>query len=242
MDNNKENKKEYVEEGRKEKVSNTFKVAMITMISTLLLIAILLILVLLGMKRCAPNNSRGSSSESINTERNNKISDVFMSVVKKQMVTFGFDNDELKEVNLVAYKDNYPTSFDLNITVSSDTKVYYYYVENVTYPSNKDGYDNFVSYLLLDSTSHSLVGSIDLTSLEKSEASFNTSKSSYKAVISKDISDNKYLSGFAYEDNSFFIYQKRLISEGNDPLNGVGDQKISNDSPLFDYYRGLIAA
>lgn len=241
MDNdNKENKKEYLEDN-KEKKHSTIKVVFISVISTLLIVAIILLLTLLGLKKCSSSNNKNNSELPIDTERNNKISDVFKDIVNKQMIFDGYDADTLKSVNVVAYQDNYPSNFNLNIVISSESKVYYYYASDVNYPSDKNGYDNFVSYLLKEDNNHILDGNISLSVLDKTNASFNTSKSSYKAVISKDIGDNKYLSGFTYEDNSFFIYQKRLLTEGEDPFTGVGDQKISNGSPLFDYYRGLLA-
>ena len=240
MDNdNKGNKKEYVE-GRQEKMSSTFKVAMITVISTLLIIAILLLLLLFGMKKCQ-GNTNSSSEPPIDIERNNKITDVFKDIVKKQMVTFGFDEDELKNVNAVTYEDNYPTSFDLNITVNSDTKVYYYYIDDCSYPSSGDEYTNFVEYLLLDTTSHTLAGDITLTSLEKVDGSINTTEIAYKAVLAKDATDALYLSGFKYRDNSFFVFQKEGL-DCEEAFLGDGDQKISDDSPLFDSYRGLLAS
>ena len=239
--NNKENKKEYLEDN-KEKKHSTIKVVVISVISTLLIVAIILLLTLLGLKKCSSSNNKNNSELPIDTERNNKISDVFKDIVNKQMIFDGYDADTLKSVNVVAYQDNYPSNFNLNIVISSESKVYYYYASDVNYPSDKNGYDNFVSYLLKEDNNHILDGNISLSVLDKTNASFNTSKSSYKAVISKDAGDNKYLSGFTYEDNSFFIYQKRLLTEGEDPFTGVGDQKISNDSPLFDYYRGLIIA
>ena len=241
MDNdNKENKKEYLEDN-KEKKHSTIKVVFISVISTLLIVAIILLLTLLGLKKCSSSNNKNNSELPIDTERNNKISDVFKDIVNKQMIFDGYDADTLKSVNVVAYQDNYPSNFNLNIVISSESKVYYYYASDVNYPSDKNGYDNFISYLLKEDNNHILDGNISLSVLDKTNASFNTSKSSYKAVISKDIGDNKYLSGFTYEDNSFFIYQKRLLTEGEDPFTGVGDQKISNGSPLFDYYRGLLA-
>ena len=240
-----EEKKQQSQQKEKEqdKKKYTLKVVITTVIATLLLIAILLLCVLFGLKNCSGHSKDNTSSElSIDTERNNKITDVFKDIVNKQMTFDGYDADELKSVVAITYEDSYPTKFNLNIIVNSDSKVYYYYASDVNYPDNKDGYDNFVSYLLKEDNNHILDGNISLSVLDKTNASFNTSKSSYKAVISKDIGDNKYLSGFTYEDNSFFIYQKRLLTEGEDPFNGVGDQKVSSDSPLFDYYRGLIAA
>ena len=240
MDKEKKNKQQEGNLERQEKMSSTFKVAMITVISTLLIIAILLLLILFGMKRCQSNTTSGSSEQPIDTERNNKITDVFKDIVKKQMVTFGYDEDELKDVNVVSYEDNYPTSFDLNIAISSDTKVYYYYSSNVQYPDSKDGYDNFVSYLLLDSTSHNLSGDVTLTSLEKVNGSINTTETAYKAVVGKDTTDAFYLSGFKYKDNSFFVFQKEGL-DCEEAFLGDGDQKISSGDQLFDYYRGLLA-
>ena len=237
--NKKHNKKEYVE-GRQEKMSSTFKVAMITVISTLLIIAILLLLLLFGMKKCQ-GNTNSSSEQPIDTERNNKITEVFKDIVEKKMQFDAYDADELKSVAAVTYKDNYPTSFDLNIIVSSETKVYYYYSSNVQYPDNKDGYDNFVSYLLLDTTSRALAGDITLTSLEKVDASINITESAYKAVFAKDITDALYFSGFKYKDNSFFVFQKEGL-DCEEAFLGDGNQKISSNDQLFDYYRGLLAA
>lgn len=224
-----------------DKKKYTLKVVITTVIATLLLIAILLLCVLFGLKNCSGHSKDISSSElPIDTERNNKITEVFKDIVNKQMTFDGYDADELKSVVAITYEDSYPTKFGLNIIVNSDSKVYYYYAEDVNYPDNKDGYDNFVSYLLKEDNNHILDGDISLSALDKSEATFDTSKETYKVVVSKDVGDNKYLSGFTYEDNSFFIYQKRLISEGNDPFIGVGDQKISKNDLLYDYYQGLL--
>ena len=234
MDN--QNKKQQPKEERQEKMSSTFKVAMTTVVVTLLLIAILLLLILFGMKKCASNNQSGTSSEQpIDAETNAKINKSFLDMVERQMFFDGYDTDELKSVVAVSYKDE-ETTFDINIIASSDTKVYFYYGEDVNKTENVD----FVSYLLDYDTNQALDGNVSLALLDKTTDSINTSKTSYKAVVSKDASDNKYASGFTYEDNCFFIYQKRLITEGNDPFTGVGDQKISSGESLFDYYHGLL--
>ena len=233
-----EKKSNQPKEERQEKMSSTFKVAMTTAIITLLLIAILLLLILFGMKKCQGNAQGSISSEQpIDTETNAKINKLFLDIVERQMFFDGYDTDELKSVVAVSYQDD-ATTFDINIIASSDTKVYFYSGEDVNKTENVD----FVSCLLDYDTNQALDGNISLALLDKTSDSINTSKTSYKAVMSKDASYNKYLSGFTYEDNSFFIYQKRLITEGNDPFVGVGDQKISSGDLLFDYYRGLLAA
>ena len=224
-------------EERQEKMSSTFKVAMTTAIVTLLLIAILLLLILFGMKKCQGNTQGSISSEQpIDTETNAKINKSFLDIVERQMSFDGFDADELKSVVAITYEDG-ATTFDINIIARSDTKVYFYYGEDVNKTENVD----FVSYLLDYDTNQALDGNVSLALLDKTTDTINTSKASYKAVVSKDAGDNTYVSGFTYEGNSFFIYQKRLITEGNDPFTGVGDQKIDG-APLYDYYRGLLVA
>lgn len=237
MDKGKKNKQQEGNPKRQNKMSSTFKVAMITAITTLLLIAILLLLILFGMKKCQGNTQGNSSSEQpIDTETNAKINKSFLDIVGKQMTLDGYDADELKSVVAVSYKDE-ETTFNINIIASSESKVYFYYGEDVNKTENVD----FVSYLLDYDTNQALDGNVSLALLDKTTDSINTSKKSYKAVVSKDAGDNKYASGFTYEDNSFFIYKKRLITEGNNPFVDVGDQKISSGDLLFDYYRGLLA-
>ena len=239
MDDNKENKREELEEEQdKSKGSNTLKVVVTTVIATLLLVAIILLLVLFGLKNCSGKGNGGqtSSEQPIDTETNAKINKSFLDIVERQMFFDGYDADELKSVVAVSYEDS-STTFDINIVASSDTKVYFYYGDDVNKTENVD----FVSYLLGYDTTQALDGNVSLALLDKVDSSINTSKTTYKGVISKTASNDKYLSGFSYADNSFFIYQKRLITEGNDPFAGVGDQKISFGEPLFDYYRGLLA-
>ena len=237
MDKEKKKKQQEGNPERQEKMSSTFKVAMITAITTLLLIAILLLLILFGMKKCQGNTQGNSSSEQpIDTEINAKINKSFLDIVERQMFFDGYDTDELKSVVAVSYKDQ-ETTFDINVIASSDTKVYFYSGEDVNKTENVD----FVSYLLDYDTNQALDGNVSLALLDKTNDTINTFKTSYKAVVSKDAGDNKYLSGFTYEDNSFFIYQKRLLTEGVEPFTGVGDQRIQKGDPLFDYYRGLLA-
>ena len=132
------------EEKEQDKKKYTLKVVITTVIATLLLIAILLLCVLFGLKNCSGHSKDNTSSElPIDTERNNKITEVFKDIVNKQMTFDGYDADTLKSVNVVAYQDNYPSKFNLNIVISSESKVYYYYASDVNYPSDKNGYDNF---------------------------------------------------------------------------------------------------
>ena len=233
----KQNKQEVKEENSGES-KKTLKTVIISVICTLLFVVLLLLLVILCLKNCSGKGSSGqtSSEQPIDTETNAKINKSFLDIVERQMFFDGYDTDELKSVVAVTYEDS-ATTFDINIIASSDAKVYFYYGEDVNKTENVD----FVSYLLDYDTNQALDGNVSLALLDKVDSSINTSKTTFKGVISKTASNDKYLSGFSYADNSFFIYQKRLITEGNDSFTGVGDQKISSGDLLFDYYRGLLA-
>ena len=235
-----EEKKHNKQEGKEEnsgESKKTLKTVVISVICTLLFVVLFLLLVILCLKNCSGKGSSGqtSSEQPIDTETNAKINKSFLDIVERQMFFDGYDADELKSVVAVSYKDE-TTTFDINIIASSDAKVYFYYGEDVNKTENVD----FVSYLLDYDTNQALDGNVSLALLDKVDSSINTSKTTYKAIVSKTASDDKYLSGFSYADNSFFIYQKRLITEGVDPFTGEGDQKISLGEPLYDYYRGLL--
>ena len=238
MEEEKKQNKQEVKEEKQEESKKTLKTVVISVICTLLFVILLLLLVILCLKNCSGKGNSGqtSSEQPIDTETTAKINKSFLDIVKRQMFFDGYDTDELTSVVAVTYEDS-ETTFDINIIACSESKVYFYYADDV----NKGENINFVSYLLEHDTNQALDGDITLSFLEKSNAPIETSKSSYKGVISKSASDDKYLSGFTYEEDSFFIYQKRLITEGQDPFTGVGDQKISSGEPLYDYYRGLLA-
>ena len=237
MEEGKKQNKQEVKEEKQEESKKTLKTVVISVICTLLFVVLLLLLVILCLKNCSGKGSSGpsSSEQPIDTETNAKINKSFLDIVERQMFFDGYDADELKSVVAVTYQDD-ATTFDINIIASSDTKVYFYYGEDVNKTENVD----FVSYLLDYDTNQALDGNVSLALLDKVDSSINTSKTTYKGVISKTASNDKYLSGFSYADNSFFIYQKRLITEGVDPFTGEGDQKISLGEPLYDYYRGLL--
>lgn len=66
-----------------------------------------------------------------------------MKIVSNQLSADGFDEDLLTNVIAVTYTDS-QTSFNLNIEVRSEMKVYYYRLSNHPY----SGFDNYVPYLL----------------------------------------------------------------------------------------------
>lgn len=112
----------------------------------LFFIVILLLFVLFGLKKCNKGISGSRSSNSPTNKYDydaNKIDEVFKGIVKNQLLVDGFDDDTLTDVISATYSDTV-TSFNLNIEVRSDAKVYYYRLSNYPY----SGFDNFVPYLL----------------------------------------------------------------------------------------------
>lgn len=206
------------------------------------LIIILLLLILLGLKKCNKDNNGSlpnSSSEpdsSIKYDYDaDKVDDLFKKIVSNQLSTDGFDGNPLTNVIAVTYIDN-QTSFNLNIEVRSATKVYYYQLSNHPY----SGFDNFVPYLLsLDlNTKLSLnEGSISLDTYLPTLETITTDKQC-KYLISSNMSGaDKYFSGYYHQDNQYYIYQHQKLT--SNPFGGEANQVIGLDSPLYRYYQSL---
>ena len=155
-----ENKKNTKEE-KQEENKKTLKTVIISVICTFLFIIILLLLILLGLKKCArvPDNSGLSSSEQPSGPKYDydtvSLNDKFKAIVKGYMDgPGGMDSDTITEVKAVTYTDNYDDgNFSLNISVLSESnKLYVYKAYKAFYPEDKSGFDNLISYLLLDTT------------------------------------------------------------------------------------------
>ena len=228
------------EEKEQDKKKYTLKVVVTTVIATLLLIAILLLCVLFGLKNCSNknNNSNISSSQIVKDE---ELNNRFLDIVRKQMIGDGYDEDTLTQVVVVTASDNYPNNFTLDITVKSNSKLYYYSASDVDYKDidgNKDSYSNLVSYLKLDKSDY-LDGDISLLSEPISDIHINTTKEG-KWTIGVNTSNEYHLSGYYLEDNIFHIYNKRVINIEEDPFkDGVGDFLVKSNDFLYNYYLGL---
>ena len=229
------------EEKEQDKKKYTLKVVITTVIATLLLIAILLLCVLFGLKNCSGHSKDNTSSElPIDTEKNNKITEVFKDIVYKHLVANGYDDDYLTKINAISYVDNYPNNFTLDITVKSNSKLYYYSASDVNYKDidgNKDSYSNLVSYLKLDKSDY-LDGDISLLSEPISDIHITTTKQG-KWAIGVNTSNEYHLSGYYLEDNIFHIYNKRVINIEEDPFSGTEDYLVKSNDLLYNYYLGL---
>lgn len=101
--------KQEQKEEKKELAKRDLKIIITSIVCTLLFIIILLLLVLLGLKKCNKDNSglpsSSAPSSSIKYDYDvDEIDDVFKKIVKKQLIVDGFDEDPLKDVISVTYR------------------------------------------------------------------------------------------------------------------------------------------
>ena len=93
-----------------ENRKQTFKVAFISSVCTLLLIIFILFMVILGFKKCSKNNggiasSKSSSSQYVEIYDNQSLDTLFKKIVNQRLLVNGFDADSLKDIYAVSYID-----------------------------------------------------------------------------------------------------------------------------------------
>ena len=250
---NKQNKQDQKEQ-KKEENKKTLKTVIISVICTLLFIIILLLLVILGLKRCAPNNNGVStSSEPSSGPKYDydtvKLNDKFKAIVTSYMNgPGGMDPDNITEVKSVTYVDNYDDgNFSLNISVLSESnKLYVYKAYKAFYPEDKSGFDNLISYLLLDTTPNVFVDGDPL----ETEFSCNTfipttevitTDKQCRYVISNNIAGTiKYFDGFYFDNNQYHVYHHQEYNVDTNPFTKQADMVVNLDHPLYGYYQSLL--
>ena len=235
-----ERKPNKFEQGNQEEKSSTKKIVSIFIGLDILLVII--VVLLLCLKGCKTPVEQPTEPE-VDMVRVNKITDVFRGIVKKNIAYVGYDDDELDKVIAITYQDNYPDNFSLKLAVSSSSKMYYSEVTSYPYDGNKEEYNDFVSYLLLDTTSYRASNAhIELNYTNITDLRVNTSKVVNRYVISESSSEPKdyYLNGFYKENDEFYVYMDTLVGIYTDPFTNPSNQVLKNDSPLFDYYGALL--
>ena len=251
MDDNKLQPEE-LDKQKQQENKKTLKTVIVSVICTLLFIIILLLLVILGMKRCAPANSGVSSSEQPNGPKYDYdtvlLNDKFKAIVKGYMDgPGGMDSDNIAEVKSVTYVDNYNDgNFSLNISVvSSSNKLYVYKAYKAFYPEDKSGFDNLVSYLLLDSTPNIFVDGDTETEFSCntfiSTSEVITTDKQCRYVISNNIAGTtKYFDGFYFVNNQYHVYHHQEYNVATDPFTKQADMVVNLDHPLYGYYQSLL--
>ena len=119
----------------------------------------------------------------------------------------------------------------------------YIYIKLIKYSIQKINL-NLISYLLLEDTPNIFeLGNDDTEyycyTYSLLQESISTDKEC-RYVISKDVEGTtKYLDGFYYEDNQYYVYNhKQLIS--SNPFNEQADLVVDYNHPLYGYYQSLI--
>ena len=221
---------------KKKKRKQTIKVAFISSVCTLLLIIIILFCVVLGLKKCTrvSNNSSLGSSQEYNYD-NTKLDTVFKKLVFNQVYVDMGTEDPIDNIVVVTYSDS-GSSFTLNIDAKIGDNIYYYFANNVSY----SGFPTFVDYLLtlnLDNNLPLIQGDNYGVNLLEISNERLTNKKSATYVITNDVS-KKYLSGYYYENNQYYVYQKVELNNA-DAFPLEASKIIDIDNPLFGYYQEL---
>ena len=66
----------------------------------------------------------------------------------------------------------------------------------------------------------------------------STSKSNNHYAVGKNDLEEKYLSGYYYDDNGYHIYQKLLL-DNTDPFTKQENQIINSNDLLYGYYKNI---
>lgn len=243
------------QEDNQEQAKRDIKLVITSVVATLLFIIILLLLVLLGIKKCSNKNDVISSSSSeIETHEPtynyteaqvHKLDDKFKAIVNSyRNLVMGDTPDALVDIKSVTYTDNYETGkFSLSISVTSvGNKVYLYTVKDTFYPEDKSKFTNIVDYLLLDDTPDIFTEGDTNTEYScntytKTEEVITTEQTSYKYVISSNVTSDKFIDGFYFKDYTYHIYQHQSYS-GTDPFTNDGIS-IGLNHRLYCYYSEL---
>lgn len=228
MNNDEELKQQEQKEDKKSSVKRI--VGILILVDLVITIVLLL---LFGLNRCSSNSGVSSSDSSSERYDSAELDNVFKKIVKTQMDDYGFDEDPLLNVVAVSYSDN-SSSFDLTISVTSASKVYIYKIENSGY----QGYDDFVSYLLASNNEIPLNGSVALDRLEITTDTVTTSKSNNHFVVGKNDLEEKFLSGYYYDESGYHVYNKLLLDSG-DPFNKQENIIINSNDLLYSYYQTI---
>lgn len=217
----------------------TLKIVITTVISTLLFIAALLLFVLFGLKNCSGGRCESSNQSSLVMKYDYdvvKLDNKFKAIVKSYREDVnGFSGDTLSEVKAVTYVDDYDNGkFSLSISVTNTTdKLYFYKLENCSYPSNKDSFNNLIEYLLLDDTPNIFLdGDASVGECTLVNETINTNKEC-KYVISSN-GANKYVDGFCFENNKYYIYQHELMT--SNPFEQSASEILDTNDCLYRYY------
>ena len=242
--------KQEQQEQKKEENKKTLKTVIASVICALLFIIILLLLILLGLKKCALVSDLGGSSNNENTSSqyveiydNKTLDNVFKKIVREQrrIDTEGADLITPKDVIAVTCSES-DNKFNLSITLTTeDNRMFFYAVTNCNYKEEVTGYDNLITYLLSndEDQNHIFMGNGDITlntANVNSVEVINTNKPNSHFVTSISPSSVKYISGYYYQENRYYVYNRLEYTDQNNPLGDEQGTLIDDSSLLYGYY------
>lgn len=227
-------KKEETRAGNQKEDKNKNKV--VVPVITILLLIILILLILFGLKNCKGCSASPIDLSSSKIKDEDDLDDKFKRMVNKER-EFGGLIEEVNKVIAITYKDNYPNNFSINITAASNNYLYHYELNDYSYPINKSGYKDMVSYILSIDISNRLDGGILNTTIITNDKIINDKEAKY-IVSTNEMGSIKYLSGYYLKNNEYHIYNKKIINS-EDPFNEVEDQLIKQNDQLYNYYQSL---
>ena len=236
--------KEVAKEGNKK----SLKTIVISATCALLFIVILILLLLLGLKKCAPTTSTSSSNPSSGYTEiydNKKLNNVFKEIVKNQRKIDTIDTDIIspKDVIAVTYIES-DNKFNLDITISTeDNRVFFYKANNCAYKADVTGYNNLVAYILSNDEDQTLVfmgdGDISLEEENVTTEAISTNKPNGHFLTSVSPTSEKHTSGYYYQDNNYYVYNRLEYTDLNNPLGNDEGTLINENSLLYGYYLRL---
>ena len=232
------------EEKKTNNKRDTFRVAIISSVSTLILIIIILLLVIFGMKNCSSNNKETSSSSSNVNEPtyhydNELLNNQFIKIVNFERQAIGYEEAPSKVV-AVSYTDNYPNNFSISITATAGNTLYYYNISNYSYSGDTSSYDNCIGYIsTLDITARlDSVGAVQtIQSSTVTNETIETDKGNHYVISSA--TPLKYFSGFCLDNNQYKVYNYVEFTSGDNPFNTESSFMVNSNDPLYGYYQSL---
>ena len=244
------------QEQKKEENKKTLKTVITSVICTLLFIIILLLLILLGLKKCMgpvpdigdSSNNGNTSSQYVEIYDNKTLDNVFKKIVKEQRrIDTQDDVVDLivpKDVIAVTCSEN-DNKFNLSITLTTeDNRMFFYSVNNCAYKEEVTGYDNLITYLLSndEDQNHIFMGYgdiiLDTANVTTAEV-INTNKPNPHFATSMTPSSVKYISGYYYQDNKYYVYDRLEYTDQNNPLGNNEGTLVDDTSLLYGYYLRL---
>ena len=201
----------------------------------LILVPLILTLCLKGFGK--KNNS--NSSEVDPMQEAAKTDEAFKYIVNKGIQDAGLTGS-IEHIEVLTFVETYPKNFSIKLSAynSTTSKVYLYEVDKYVYPTDKEGYDNFVSYLLLSDNYKTVNIESTVSEYDMIDELVTTSKENSKFVTFRDASSINYISGYYFENNCYHIAYKTQIEDGVDPFLDTGDA-VGSQSPLYNYYQYL---